>query len=109
MRKHMKHADGFYHIHGKKYRFLIGSKAQVFHGTAYKTAGGLTEKGVIKSKSSGKYVSKKASKRAKSEDRLGKAGWTTVQGKFGAVRKEDLKKSQKKHKKGRSGHKSRKK
>ena len=104
----MRQEDGLYHIKGKTYRLLIGSKAQVFRGTAYKTAGGLTENGVIKSKSSGKYVSKKASKRAKSEDRLGKAGWTTVAGKFGAVRKEDLKKTQKKQKK-RSGHKSRRK
>ena len=50
----MKKDDGLYHIKGHTYKMLIGSKAQVFHGTAYKTAGGLTKTGVKKSKSSGK-------------------------------------------------------
>lgn len=94
----MKHSDGHYHIHGHKYKMLIGSKAQVFHGTAYKTAGGLTKTGVMRSKSSGKFVSKKASKRAKREDRLGKAGWGTIKGEFGAVRLDDKRKTQKKRK-----------
>ena len=94
----MRHEDGLYHIKGQKYKMLIGSKAQVFHGTAYKTAGGLTKTGVKKSKSSGKYVSKKASERAKKDNRLGKAGWGTVKGKFGAVRLDDKRKTQKKGK-----------
>mgnify|MGYP001215678504 CR=1 FL=1 len=98
MRKHLRHEDGLYHIHGHKYKMLIGSKAQVFHGTAYKTAGGLIKSGIIKSKSSGNYVSKKASRRAKREDRLGKAGWGTVKGKFGAVRLDDKRKTQKRKK-----------
>ena len=37
----MKSSDGFYHIKGKKYEMLVGSRAQVWHGTAYKTDGGL--------------------------------------------------------------------
>ena len=94
----MRHEDGLYHIKGQKYKMLIGSKAQVFHGTAYKTAGGLTKTGVKKSKSSGKYVSKKASERAKNENRLGKAGWGTVKGKFGAVRIDNKRRTQKKTK-----------
>lgn len=94
----MKKDDGLYHIKGHTYKMLIGSKAQVFHGTAYKTAGGLTKTGVKKSKSSGKYVSKKASERAKKENRLGKAGWGTVKGKFGAVRIDNKKRTQKKSK-----------
>ena len=94
----MKKDDGLYHIKGQTYKLLIGSKAQVFHGTAYKTAGGLTKTGVKKSKSSGKYVSKKASERAKKENRLGKAGWGTVKGKFGAVRIDNKKRTQKKSK-----------
>ena len=92
----MKHADGHYHIKGHKYKMLIGSKAQVFHKTAYKTAGGLTKSGVMRSKSSRKYVSKKASKRAKSENRLAKAGWGTIQGQFGAGRLDDKRRTQKK-------------
>tara|TARA_X000001036_G_scaffold436174_1_gene478811 strand:+ start:2609 stop:2857 length:249 start_codon:yes stop_codon:yes gene_type:complete len=75
---------------------LIGSRAQVAHGTAFKTAGGLKKAGIKKSNSSGKFVSLKASKRAKRENRLGKAGWTTVKGKFGAVRINDKKKTLKK-------------
>ena len=39
MHKHLKNADGTYHIHGHKYKVLIGSRAQVWHGTAYKTEG----------------------------------------------------------------------
>jgi hypothetical protein len=101
MRKHTRHTDGLYHIHGHKYSMLIGSRAQVAHGTAYKTAGGLIKSGIIKSKSSGNYVSKKASHRAKREDRLGKAGWGTVKGKFGAVRLDEKRKTQKKGKKSR--------
>ena len=50
MRKHTRDADGLYHIHGHKYKMLIGSRAQVFHGTAHKTAGGLIKSGIIKSK-----------------------------------------------------------
>ena len=92
----MKGADGMYAVHGKKYQMLIGSRAQVWHHTAYKTAGGLIKSGVMRSKSSGKFVSKKASKRAKSENRLGKAGWGTVKGKFGAVRLDEKRKTQKK-------------
>ena len=99
MRKHLKHADGHYHIHGHKYNMLIGSRAQVFHGTAYKTEGGLLKKHLIKSKSSGKYVSKKKSMSAKRENRLGKAGWGTMKGKFGAVRLDGKQKTLKKRRK----------
>ena len=98
MRKHLRHEDGMYHIKGDKYKLLVGSKAQVFHGTAYKTSGGLTKSGVKKSRSSGLYVSKKASDRAKREDRLGKAGYTTIKGKFGAVRIDEKRRTQKKRK-----------
>ena len=43
VKKCMKAADGFYHMHGKKFEVLEGSRAQVQHGTAYKTPGGLTK------------------------------------------------------------------
>jgi hypothetical protein len=36
-----KSADGKYHIKGKTYEMLIGSRAQVWHGTAFKTNGNL--------------------------------------------------------------------
>ena len=35
--------DGFYHVNGKAYKNLIGSRIQVWHGTAYKTDGQLTK------------------------------------------------------------------
>ena len=39
-----KSDDGMYHIKGKKFQMLVGSRAQVMHETAYKTSGGLTKK-----------------------------------------------------------------
>ena len=44
----MKGSDGKYHINGQSYDMLVGSRAQVFHGTAYKTSGGLTKSGLKK-------------------------------------------------------------
>ena len=40
MKKVMKGSDGKYHIDGHAYEKLVGSRAQVWHGTAYKTAYG---------------------------------------------------------------------
>lgn len=63
-----KGSDGKYHIQGKKYEMLVGSRAQVMHGTAYKT--GYGKKGLKKSQLKmhrGRVVSVKASKRAKSK------------------------------------------
>ncbi len=60
----------------------VGSKAQVFHGTAKHTAGGLTRKDLIMNKR-GRIVSKKqhaAGKKALS--RLHKAGYKAKKGSF---------------------------
>ena len=81
----MKHTDGRYHINGKTYKELIGKRAKVMHGTAYKTDGGLT-KSHLKYNKSGKIVSLKKSKSAKKENRLKKHGWGFKKGSFGAVR-----------------------
>tara|TARA_B100001094_G_C17776282_1_gene597530 strand:- start:77 stop:688 length:612 start_codon:yes stop_codon:yes gene_type:complete len=59
-----------------------GSRAQVMHGTAKKTTGGLT-KSQLKYNNQGKIVSKKASALAKKNNRLVKAGFVTQKGKFG--------------------------
>lgn len=48
--------------HGN-YTLSVGSKAQVFHGTAEKTSGGLRKKDIKKNKW-GKYVSVKKSAQA---------------------------------------------
>jgi len=95
-RNHTRSADGFYHIHGKKYEMLRGSRAQVFHGTAHKTDGtpGLTKEKLLMNKH-GRIVSAKKHATAKREKRLAKHGWTAKKGKFGAVRISDLKKSRK--------------
>ena len=48
MKKHMKSADGKYHIKGHVFERLVGSRAQVWHGTAYKTKGDLVKSDFIK-------------------------------------------------------------
>lgn len=64
----------------------IGSRAQVMHGTAHHTSGGLT-KGDLKMNKWGRIVSRKKSAKAKKEKRLEKAGYKTRKGKFGVVKK----------------------
>jgi hypothetical protein len=63
----------------------IGSRAQVMHGNAKITGGGLKKKD-LKYNKQGKIVSKKMSAIAKKEKRLQKAGYTTKKGQFGAVK-----------------------
>jgi hypothetical protein len=63
----------------------FGSRARVWHGKAKMTRGRLMKKDLKKNKS-GRIVSKKASLRAKKEQRLKKAGWEVKKGKFGAVK-----------------------
>ena len=94
----MKGSDGKYHIKGSKFGMLIGSRAQVFHGTAYKTSGGLTKAGLKKNKH-GNIVSRaKSAKGAQMLKRLTNKGYFTRKGKFGFV-----KKSAKKTRKARRG------
>lgn len=73
-----------------------GSRAEVMHGTAKRTSGGL-EKKDLKYNKWGSIVSKKKSEQAKKSKHLEKAGWTAKKGKFGAVRMADAKKTAKKH------------
>jgi len=69
---------------GKK--SAVGSRAQVMHGTADHTSGGLT-KGDLKYNKAGRIVSRKKSMKAKKENRLVKLGFKTRKGKFGLVKK----------------------
>ena len=64
----------------------IGSRAQVMHGTAHHTTGGLTKKD-LKMNKWGRIVSKAKSMKAKKENRLAKMGFKTQKGKFGIVKK----------------------
>lgn len=65
----------------------IGSRAQVMHGTAHHTSGGLTKKD-LKMNKWGRIVSRKKSAKAKKDKRLEKAGYKTRKGKFGAIKKD---------------------
>ena len=64
----------------------FGSRAEVWHGNAKKTTGGLTKKDLLKNKH-GAIVSKKKHLTAKREKRLEKAGFFAVKGKFGFVKR----------------------
>lgn len=85
VKRHHKSEDGKYHIEGKTYELLTGSRAQVWHGTAYKTTGGLKKSDLLKNKH-GRIVSKAKHATAKKEKRLQKHGYTAKKGKFGAVK-----------------------
>jgi hypothetical protein len=80
-----KNANGKYVVKGKSFDMLIGTRAQVWHGTAYKTSGGLTKGDLIQNKA-GRIVSKAKYHSAKKEMRLVKAGYGTKKGKFGFVK-----------------------
>tara|TARA_B100000287_G_C20459862_1_gene712948 strand:- start:209 stop:517 length:309 start_codon:yes stop_codon:yes gene_type:complete len=86
MKKHMKGDDGLYHIKGSTYQLLRGSRAQVWHGTAYQTEGGLKKTDLIMNKHD-RIVSKLKHHTAKKEKRLQKSGYFTKKGKFGWVKK----------------------
>jgi hypothetical protein len=84
MKRPARESDGLYHIKGKTYKIVRGSRAQVWNQTAYKTPGGLLKNELTRSH--GRIVSLKKSKTAKKEKRLLKAGYGTQKGKFGAVK-----------------------
>lgn len=87
VRRHQKQEDGFYHVNGQKFSTLIGTRAMVFHGTAYKTAGGLKKSDLLQNNKTGRIVSKLKSIEAKKTKRLEKAGYKPVKGKFVLMRK----------------------
>jgi hypothetical protein len=93
MTRFTKTASGRYMVQGKSYEMLMGSRAQVWHGTAYKTSGGLCKHHLMQNKA-GRIVSKEKHMTAKKEKRLLKAGYGTKKGKFGFVM---LGKSRKNH------------
>lgn len=85
MTRYNKDGAGNYMVGGKKYQMLEGSRAQVWHGTALKTSGGLMKHHLHMNKH-GRVVSKKKFETARKEKRLVKAGFGTVKGKFGFVK-----------------------
>jgi hypothetical protein len=101
MTRFTKNAHGKYIVSGKTYDMLIGTRAQVWHGTAYKTTGGLTKNHIMQNKN-GRIVSRSKHASAKRERRLIKAGYGTQKGKFGAVKLHG--KSMRKHSRSDKGH-----
>ena len=85
MTKYSRTSGGKYSVGGKTYEMLIGTRAQVWHGTAYKTTGGLT-KGDLMQNKAGRIVSRAKHNTAKREKRLVKAGFLTKKGQFGFIK-----------------------
>lgn len=81
-------------MEGAGHDMAIGTRAQVMHGTAHHTSGGLTKR-ELKYNKWGRIVSAKKSQMAKKDKRLEKAGYKTQKGKFGAVKVD--KKTRRKH------------
>lgn len=94
--------NGKYVVSGKTFEELIGTRAQVWHGTAYKTSGGLTKSHLFQNKA-GRIVSKAKHASAKKEMRLLKAGYGTKKGKFGYVKTKKSRSMTKKQKGGLGG------
>ena len=97
VKKVTKNADGVYVVKGQKYAKLIGSRAEVYHKTAFKTPGSLEKKDLFMNKN-GRIVSLKKHKTAKKEKRLEKHGYFTKKGKFGFIKKNGITKKRKSRK-----------
>jgi hypothetical protein len=85
MTRFTKNANGSYNVNGHNYDMLTGSRAQVWHGTACKTSGGLKKSDLMQNKA-GRIVSKAKHNTAKKDNRLVKAGYGTKKGTFGFVK-----------------------
>jgi len=85
MTRFTRTSNGKYSVKGHTYEMLIGTRAQVWHGTAHKTAGGLKKSDLLQNKA-GRIVSKAKHFTAKKDRRLVKAGYGTKKGKFGYVK-----------------------
>ena len=85
MKRPVRQPDGHYHLAGKSFKELFGSRQQVWNGTAYKTAGELVRSQLMMNKW-GRIVSAKKHATAKKEMRLKKYGYTAKKGKFGFVK-----------------------
>ena len=100
MKRPTKHSDGMYHMQGKKYPVLKGSRRLVWNKTAFKTMGGLTRSKLMMNKH-GRIVSKKKFALAKKsiKKNLFSKGFKPKKGKFAVFKKSDAKKTRKQQKK----------
>lgn len=69
MTKLMRGGDGRYHVGKNSYSILIGTRRQVWNGTAYKTEGNLRKKDLFQDSNSN-LKSRKASRRARRNKNL---------------------------------------
>ena len=76
VKRHHRSSDGLYHIHGRRYKHLRGSRIQVFRQSAYETEGGLKKHELLRNKH-GRIVSRRKHRTAKREhgSRFRKAGY----------------------------------
>jgi hypothetical protein len=81
-----------------EFKKTIGTRAEVYHGTARRTSGGLTKSELMMNKH-GRIVSKKKHNTAKKEMRLVKYGFLTKKGKFGFIKGKSKKHSSRSSKK----------
>lgn len=89
------------------FKKTIGTRAEVYHGTARRTSGGLT-KGELMVNKHGRIVSRKKHGTAKREMRLVKYGFGTKKGKFGYVKTKSTRSSSSSSRRSRSRGRSRK-
>jgi len=89
--------------HTKNFEIKYGSPAQVMHGTAEMTSGGVTKAGWMYNKH-GRIVSKARHSLAKKQKHLEKAGYSAKKGKFGYIRIKPSKKTRRHGKKGTRKH-----
>jgi len=80
-----------------------GTRAQVFHGNAVHTSGGLTKKDLMMNKH-GRIVSRAKHQTAKKEMRLLKYGYGTKKGKFGFVKNGSMRRTRKHRTRSRKNH-----
>ena len=85
VKRHDKGPSGMYHIGSHNYAILEGSRAQVWHGTAYKTSGGLRKDDLMMHR--GRIVSKRKSAIAKTQKHLKGHLQPKGSGVFGTVTK----------------------
>jgi hypothetical protein len=83
----MSHTRKNVRVNGKTYPQYIGTRAQVWHGTAYKTRSNLTKRDFLYNSKRGRIVSLRKHNIAKRQKRLVKAGYTTKKGVFKLQRK----------------------
>jgi len=76
-------------VKGHTYEQVVGTRAQVYHGNAFHTKGGLTKKNLMINKR-GRIVSRRKHASAKRERRLERAGYRTKKGVFGFIKTDEI-------------------